>query len=239
MKLCDISKIMVALFVTGSAILLISCSGPVSEAEIDKDMITLRSDSLWSIFSKNGEREYKVFTPLMEQHGIAREPYIEYRKGIALDMYDDESETTAGQHSSLVADYAIFFENQELWEIKGNVVGHSAKGDLFETQQLFWNRKTKRIFSNVDTRITQVNGDIILGTSFESDEDFENWEIRRPKGKVGVDPEAQEEEFDESEDVTVSFDISDTAGNDSDEKRQNQQSLPNTRNQQRQPLQIQ
>ena len=80
----------------------------------------------------------------------------------------------------------IFLENQQLWEAKGNVVATNAQGQKLETEQLFWNQKSKRIYSNVDSKVTQKDG-VILGEGFESDEQFQDFIFRRPKGKVAVD----------------------------------------------------
>ncbi len=39
------------------------------------------------------------------------------------------------------------------------------------TQQLFWNARTKKIYSNVDSKIVQNDGrDVFIGEGFESDE---------------------------------------------------------------------
>ncbi|MFQ8804780.1 MAG: hypothetical protein ACLR8Y_06205 [Alistipes indistinctus] len=85
----------------------------------------------------------------------------------------------------------MFLENQQLWEAKGNVVATNAQGQKLETEQLFWNQKSKRIYSNVDSKVTQKDG-VILGEGFESDEQFQDFIFRRPKGKVAVDTAPKE-----------------------------------------------
>ena len=166
--------------------MLISCERKSGGAEEDPEtLMTQQSDSLTIIASENGRKSYRFFTPLMERYELAREPYMEFRKGVDVVTYAD---STGMVESTLVADYAIFFENQKLWEAKGNVVATNAKGQILETQQLFWNQKTHKIYSNVDSKVTQGT-DVIVGVGFESDEDFEDFTFRRPKGKVTVDTE--------------------------------------------------
>ena len=179
-------KLWVALLFAGSAILLISCERKSRGAEEDPEtLMTQQSDSLTIIASENGRKSYRFFTPLMERYELAKEPYMEFRKGVHVVTYAD---STGAVESTLVADYAIFFENQKLWEAKGNVVAVNAKGQILETQQLFWNQKTHKIYSNVDSKVTQGT-DVIVGVGFESDENFEDFTFRRPKGKVTVDTE--------------------------------------------------
>lgn len=104
-------------------------------------------------------------------------PYTEFRKGIHIETYND---STHQVESSLTANYAILLEKQQLWEAKGNVRGHNAGGNQLETEQLFWNQKSKLVYSNVDSKITQ-NTDVVYGDGFESDERFEEFVVRNPK----------------------------------------------------------
>lgn len=130
----------------------------------------------------DGVREYKFITPLMERYEMVEEPYMEFRKGIHIETYD----STKAVSSELVADYAIYNESKKLWETKGNVVGNNADGDKIFTEQLFWDEKTDRIYSDVDTKIIKGN-DIIIGSSFTSDGELKNIEYRQTKGLMYVD----------------------------------------------------
>ena len=113
-------------------------------------------------------------TPLLEGYSLAREPYREFRKGVKITTYQNDSLTTVD--AVLTANYAIYYENRELWEAKGNVVVEKSDGKTLYTQQLFWNARTKKIYSNVDSKIVQNNGrDVFIGEGFESDEEFKDW----------------------------------------------------------------
>ena len=53
-------------------------------------------------------------------------------------------------------------------------------------------RETKKIYSNVDSKIVQNNGrDVFIGEGFESDEEFKDWRFRRMKGRMGGRDEAE------------------------------------------------
>ena len=148
-------------------------------------MMTQQSENLRLVYSQNGNLSYRFETPLLERYELAREPYMEFRKGVKVETYND---TTHLVESTLTANYAIFLENQQLWEAKGNVVATNAQGQKLETEQLFWNQKSKRIYSNVDSKIVQNNGrDVFIGEGFESDEEFKDWRFRRMKGRMEVE----------------------------------------------------
>ena len=178
----------VALSVVGSAILLFSCSEQRAEASssAEEAMMTEYSEDLSIINSQNGRRSYHFVTPLLEGYTLAREPYREFRKGIKITTYQDDSLSSVD--AVLTANYAIYYENRELWEAKGNVVVEKSDGKTLYTQQLFWNARTGKIYSNVDSKIVQNNGrDVFIGEGFESDEEFKEWRFRRMKGRMEVE----------------------------------------------------
>ena len=181
------------LSVTGSAILLFSCAdkdaGRASASE--ETMMTEYSEDLSVVMSQNGRRSYHFVTPLLEGYSLAREPYREFRKGVKITTYQNDSLTTVD--AVLTANYAIYYENRELWEAKGNVVVEKSDGKTLYTQQLFWNARTKKIYSNVDSKIVQNNGrDVFIGEGFESDEEFKDWRFRRMKGRMEVEVKPNE-----------------------------------------------
>lgn len=178
---------MVALLAVGSAISLFSCKDqrPLDQESLDR-LMTQKTDTLAIFNSQNGKLKYRFAAPLMERYEYARQPYMEFREGIDITTYND---TTMNVESTLRADYALLIEPRELWEAKGNVVATNAQGQILETQQLFWDRKTKRIYSNIDVKVTISPSEVIVGQGFESDEEFKDWEIRRFTGRMEVEVE--------------------------------------------------
>ena len=186
---------MVALSVMGSAILLFSCERDEAEdaAASEETMRTEYSENLSIVESQNGRRSYHFVTPLVEGYSLAREPYREFRKGVKITTYKDDSLSTVD--AVLTANYAIYYENRKLWEAKGNVVVVKSDGKNLYTQQLFWNQQTKKIYSNVDSKIVQNDGrDVFIGEGFESDEEFKDWRFRRMKGRMEVEVKPTEQE---------------------------------------------
>ena len=167
--------------------MLFSCDKPPAAASGgDEALMTEYSEHLSVIMSENGRRSYFFKAPLLEGYTLVKEPYREFRKGIEITTYQDDSLTTVD--AVLTANYAIYYENRELWEAKGNVVVEKSDGKTLYTQQLFWNARTKKIYSNVDSKIVQNNGrDVFIGEGFESDEEFKDWRFRRMKGRMEVE----------------------------------------------------
>ena len=187
----------IALPLLGSAILLYSCDddGGISQPVNEETLMTEQSENMTVLMSENGRRSYFFKTPLLEGYTLAHDPYREFRKGIDITTYQDDSLSTV--NANLTANYAIYYENRKLWEAKGDVVVIKADGTELYTQQLFWNSMTKRIYSNVDTKIVKGT-DVFFGEGFESDEELKQWKFRRMSGRmfVKIVPGEEDEESD-------------------------------------------
>ncbi len=65
-------------------------------------------------------------------------------------------------------------------------------------------QQTKKIYSNVDSKIVQNNGrDVFIGEGFESDEEFKDWRFRRMKGRMEVEVKPTEQEVEVVPDSTA------------------------------------
>ena len=159
-------------------------------------IMTEKSQNLTIVVSENGRKSYRFTTPLLEGYTLGRDPYREFRKGIKITTYQDDSLTTV--NATLESNYAIYYENRKLWEAKGNVRIVKHDGTKVFTQQLFWNSTTKRIYSNVDTKIVTAD-DIHLTEGFESDEDMVELTFRHWKGKVMMKEDMMPQESDSTQ----------------------------------------
>ena len=171
----------VALPMLGSAILLFSCETKqaVTPTENLETLMTEYSENMSIAMSENGAKSYYFETPLIEGYAMARDPYREFRKGIKITMYEEGSSQTVS--ATLVANYAIFYEERKLWEAKGDVKVVQAGGRQLTTSQLFWNQATHTIYSNVDCIIVDTDQTIFC-EGFESDEEMKDWSYRKVKG---------------------------------------------------------
>lgn len=196
--------------------MLIACG-----AESDGDdpaaetMLSEYSENVSIIKSENGRRSLIFTAPLVEGYTFGSVPYREFREGIRVVTYNNDSLSTVDV--ILEADYAIFYEKNQLWEARGNVVVrkmNESRTTLY-TQQLFWNVDAKRVYSNVDSKLVENGGrDVAYGEGFESDDrlEFPRWRKGRGMMTVNVaemknrreeDDSLRSEKFDRSGDVSI------------------------------------
>lgn len=183
-----------ALLVMGSASLLSSCdSKPATTVYDYETLMTESSENRTITMMENGKRSYTFVSPLMEGYSMASNPYQEFRRGIKMTTYTDSLSLV---DATITANYAIYYERQKLWEAKGNVViikNNRKEGDTtitglteIYTQQLFWNATTKKIYSNVDTKVLQPDG-WHFGVGFDADDDLKNIHFRKYTSEMEFD----------------------------------------------------
>lgn len=196
---------MVALSIVGSATLLFSCDKDAKRTVVDYETLMTESSEHRTItMMENGMRSYIFTAPLVEGYSLAKNPYQEFRRGIRLTTFTSDSLSL--EDATITANYAIYYENQRLWEAKGNVVivkknrkaGDTTVTGLTEvySQQLFWNATTKKIYSNVDTKVLQPDG-WHFGVGFDADDDLKNIHFRKYSSEMEFEmsqPEPKTEE---------------------------------------------
>ncbi len=181
-----------ALLILGGAVVLVCCgsadnSSKSGQGVESKDyLMTESSRNLTIRMSENGRPSYIFEATVVEGYNMANEPYRIFPEGVKIRTFSNDSlNRESGQ---LTANYAIYYEDRQLWEAIGDVYATNIDGKILTSQQLFWNAQTQRIYSNVDTRIEdRATGDIYDGEGFESDEAMTDWSFRKLKGRMRVD----------------------------------------------------
>ena len=230
---------MLALLILGSATLLFSCSSKPAPVEYDVEtLMTELSENRTITMTENGERSYTFAAPLIEGYSLAQNPYQEFRKGIKMTTYTSDSLSLVD--ATITANYAIYYDKQKLWEAKGDVVilKRNRKGsdttvvNLTEvyTQQLFWDARTKKIYSNVDTKVLQPDG-WHFGVGFEADEDLKNIHFRKYKSEMEFDfsPVEETEEGANSQEVKDNRGDKKVTPKDSNKERREPKGRPSDR----------
>lgn len=181
MSISNIKTVLAALFCAAFAV---SCEKGATEPYEQKNIVTMRSDSLTVLQSENGGVKTRFFAESMEEYKYAPEPYREYSRGIDMHTFD----TLGNEEASIRANYALFWISLDRWDLKGDVVVQNAAGEKIETQQGSWSQKTGMIWSNVQTRLTR-DGDVTTASGFEATDDLRRWRLRHGHGTQSFNAE--------------------------------------------------
>lgn len=134
-----------------------------------RDVITLVSDS--------GITRYKITTPLWLMFEEASEPTWRFPEGVHLEKFNARLKPEA----TIDCDSATYFKNQQLWRLDGYVNIHNTLGEKFLTNQLYWNQRQQKIYSDSFIHIER-QGKVIEGYGFESNERMTRYNVLRVSG---------------------------------------------------------
>lgn len=133
--------------------------------------------NVMTVISDSGITRYRISAPRWQIYDKAAEPYWLFPQGLHLENFDQNLNIDA----SVDAKYAHFNQDRQLWELDKDIIAVNLKGEKFETQQLFWDQKTEKIYSDSFITITQATA-VITGYGFESDQTMTRYVIRNPQG---------------------------------------------------------
>ena len=164
-------------------------SGCKEEQKVDishsldaSNMPTMSTTNISTLISDSGITQYKIKAPLWNIYDEADIPYWFFPDGIYLEKFNANYQVVA----TVAADSAIFYKNERLWKLQGNVEMNKLPKELFLSPRLFWDQRKQQLYS--DTFIHIENATHILeGTGFESDEQLKSYRILHPTGIFPVD----------------------------------------------------
>lgn len=171
-------------------LLAISCTNSVEEVQqLTKNEGKLRPVSITKniqmLYSDSGMQKAKIKAPVRETFMTNVDQRIIFPKGVEIVFYEDEKGL---KQSKLTAQYAISYELEDRMEAKNKVEVVNSKGEKLKTEHLIWDRRKRRIYSNVFTQIIKPNR-ILEGNSFESNETFTEYKITKLKGDIEINNE--------------------------------------------------
>lgn len=145
---------------------------------ITRDVSTYISDS--------GVVRYKIITDEWKVFDRLDPSMWSFEEGIYLEKFNNDLSIAA----TIIADTAYYYDKKELWELRGNVHIDNEQDEQFDTQLLFWNQQTKKVYSDVFIRIKQQKR-IITGVGFTSNQEFTNYTIKQTQGVFPIKEESK------------------------------------------------
>lgn len=175
--------------VAAAMALAVSCPSCRDDGKVEvarrldaSSMPSMSTVNVSTLISDSGIVQYKIVAPLWNVYDEVDTPYWKFPKGIYLQKYDRDFNVVA----TVAADTAKFFTAKKLWKLDGNVEMTKVPGELFLTQQLFWDQRRNQIYSDSFIHI-ETPERMLEGHGFESNDQLTSYRIRRPTGIFPVD----------------------------------------------------
>ncbi len=162
---------------------LSSCSNDPAEVLATADKLlpsTERGRDVTIIYSDQGQVKMQLKSDRVFR-SMTQNPYMEFIGSVRVVFYDPMLQPT----STLDAQYAIRYEETQLTIIRDSVVVVNEQGEQLNTEELTWDPVQKKIYSDKFVRIRTAD-EILLGTGFESDQEFKRYRILNPEGTLTI-----------------------------------------------------
>lgn len=134
------------------------------------------------VYSELGQVKARIIAPELVRGTKDNDDFMEYPKGLTVYNYNANMEI----ESKMQANYGISYEKKEEVMVRDNVILVNIKGEKLNSEELWWNRQTKKITSDKFVKVTTADEQII-GYGFDANEDFSEYEVRNVKMITTVD----------------------------------------------------
>ena len=144
--------------------------------DVQEDLVLQYSDSSYV--------RLELRAPLAESYPQLEEPVRKFPDGIEVFFFDSMGK----QETRMRANQATNYINKQLWHATGDVVVVNKKGEQLNTEELYWDERQEKIYSEVFVKIT-TEKEIIMGEGFEADQNFDNYVINKVTGQIAIEDE--------------------------------------------------
>ena len=135
-------------------------------------------------FKDSGRVTLNLRSPLIEEYSLIDSPYTIFRKGLEIDFYDKGAE----KPGFFKADWGKLSDKSGIYEGKGNVIIISENGDTVKTEQLFWDKNRKLIYTTKLVELIGKDGSRITARNgLESTDDLEEYTLFNNEGYLLMD----------------------------------------------------
>lgn len=134
------------------------------------------------IYSDSARVKAHVFAPVMLHYNVdSTNTYYEMPKGVKIVVYDAKLQPS----TTITSNYSITSNNENVIELRKNVVVADNLGDTFKSEELIWDRTKKLYYSNQTVYIDKPDGTHLTGANFKSSENiFSDYTMTHGKGDI-------------------------------------------------------
>ncbi len=135
-----------------------------------------------TLISDSGAIKYRIIAERWEVNTIKNPPRWIFEKGIFLEQYDK----TFHVEGYIQADTAWYYDQQQLWELRGRVSIRNVNGLIFRSEELFWDGNRHEFYSHKFSRLVTPER-TLEGTYFRSDDKMTHYEVTNSVGSFTTD----------------------------------------------------
>lgn len=171
----------ILLMIIGLLLVAVGCK---EEKKVDvaaglnpEKMATMTTKNVSTLISDSGVIQYKIVSPLWRVYDQIDTPYWIFPEGLYLQKYDRAFNVIA----TVAADSARYFKDRKLWKLMGRVELTKAPKDLFQSEELYWDQTSNKIYSDSFIHIETATH-VLEGIGFISNDKLTEYRVIKPMG---------------------------------------------------------
>ncbi|MBP3712675.1 MAG: LPS export ABC transporter periplasmic protein LptC [Bacteroidaceae bacterium] len=145
-------------------------------------LLFMHSKGINTFISDSGMMRYHLVVEEWDiYNGVGGEaPTWKFMKGLLMERFDEKFHTDL----FVQADTA-YLHKQQLWELRGRVLVRNVNGDVFRTEELFWDLNAHEIWNSTYMHITTPEREL-EGDEFHSNEQMTRYTVFNSVGTFPV-----------------------------------------------------
>jgi LPS export ABC transporter protein LptC len=128
------------------------------------------------IYSEGAKVKARIFAKEFIRNQVAKPPFIDM-KGLKVEFFNDSTQV----ESTVNARYGRYYEQKQNVLLRDSVIIVNRKGEKLETEELVWNQKISKVYTEKFVRITTPT-QVMYGDGMEANQDFSWYQITNLKG---------------------------------------------------------
>lgn len=174
-------KYLVVLSTAIAVVLLFGCESnfkEVQKSNFAEFTPSGEADSINIKYTDSGRIKSILISDKMLDYATVDFPFTEFPKGVNVTLYDEN-----GKRTYVTSKYAVTFKNTDLIDLQGNVKITNETGQLFETEQLYFDQKNEWFYTEKRYKFTDPKG-LSFGEGVDFSKDFKIINSQSISGEV-------------------------------------------------------
>lgn len=130
-----------------------------------------------TIISDSGIMKYRIVAEEWEVNTVRNPSRWIFNKGIFMEQFDQQFHIEA----FVQADTAFYYDQKNLWELRGRVRIRTVDGIRFSSEELFWDQQSHEFYSHMFSHVITPEREM-QGSYFRSDEQMNKYMVTNSKG---------------------------------------------------------
>ena len=159
-----------------------ACSGEVEHIAdpipAKDSLLFMHSTGINTLISDSGVIRYHMVVEEWDIYTGARgeQPTWKFMKGMLMERFDEKFHVDLFVQSD-----TAYLHKQQLWELRGRVVVRNVNGDVFHTEELFWDLDAHEMWNDQYIHIKTPEREL-EGTNFHSNEQMTKYYVLNSEG---------------------------------------------------------